>query len=87
LAESPEDPGTVLRVARSENLVGQARQLHGETNEARAHYRHAAEVAKRMLELDPSNAAAGDLLVSIGKKTELVDNRSPGDALRDCPKL
>ena len=84
LADNGEDLGTMLRVARSEKLVAEVLQLRGETEKARAHYRQAAEHAKRLLGHNPKNTAAHDLLVDVEKKIETPDDAGATDAPRAC---
>jgi hypothetical protein len=84
LDENSHDLASMLRVARSENLVGDVLQLGGETEKARDHYRHAAELVNRMLERDPKNTAARDLLATVEKKINNRVDARLGDGLRVC---
>ena len=84
LDENPDDLASMLRVARSDDLVGEVLQLGGQTEKARAHYRHATELGKRMLGRDPNNVAARDLLAIVETKIGLPVDAGPGDGLRAC---
>jgi len=84
LDENPDDLASMLRVARSDALVGEVLQLGGQTEKARAHYRHATELGKRMLGRDPNNLAARDLLAIVEAKVGLPVDAGPGDGLRAC---
>jgi tetratricopeptide (TPR) repeat protein len=79
LAENLEDIGSMVRVVRSENLVGEARQLHGEPGKALDHYRHAAELARTILGKRPGDAAARKELA-----TATAALAGSGEAPRAC---
>ena len=77
----------MLRVARSDALVGEVLQLGGQTEKARAHYRHATELGKRMLGRDPNNLAARDLLAIVEAKVGLPVDAGPATAFVLAPTL
>jgi tetratricopeptide (TPR) repeat protein len=86
LSENPDDFGTILRVARSEKLVGEALELREEPEHALVHYRRAIELGTRMLDMHRDDAAVTDLLVVIQRRVDLLAGGGRSDdSLRACP--
>ena len=85
LAENPNDFGTILRVARSEELVGEVLDLRAEPDRALAHYRRVIELAAGMLDMHRDDAAVKDLLAVVQRRVDLVSgNIRSDDNLRAC---
>ena len=78
LDENPQDFATILRVTRSEKLVGEALELHAEPEPALIHYRRAIELATRMLDMSRDDAVVRSLIAAVQGRIDLMasDNRS-----------
>jgi tetratricopeptide (TPR) repeat protein len=84
LDDNLQDLDSMLRVARSENLVGEALQLRGEPENGLDHFRRAEELAKLILAQRPADTAARDVLARASDLTAAVAR--PDDGIRGCAK-
>jgi len=72
LDENPDDFGTILRVARSEKLVGEVLELRAEPERALDHYQRAMKLATRMLDIHRDDVAVRDLLALVQRRVDLL---------------
>jgi tetratricopeptide (TPR) repeat protein len=86
LMENPNDFATVLRVARSEELVGEVLELRAKPELARTHYNRVIELALRMLEMHRDDAAVRSLLTAAQRRLYIIGiGDGSDDGLNACP--